>query len=175
MLDKPKSFAWNYCAICGAQLEPSSDGEKERPYCRACNRFYYRNPLPAVCGLIVRGDELLLVQRAVEPCRGQWSLPGGFIELGETTEEALVREIREETALDVHKLRLIGVSTQNSLHYGGVTVLGYAVEEWSGVPHPDSDALDIRFYARDERPPLPFPAHRELLAIFDGLRAGRNE
>lgn len=168
MLDKPQPFEWNYCAICGAMLALSSDGERPRPYCVHCDRFYYLNPLPAVCAIVMRGDELLLVQRAVEPCRGLWSLPGGFVELGETTEDALIREMREETALEVRALRLVGVSTQHSLHYGGVMVLGYAVEEWSGEPHPDSDALDIRFFAPDGRPPLPFPAHRELLAIFDG-------
>ncbi len=173
MIERPKPFEWNYCAICGEPLELSSDGEKERPYCETCGRFYYRNPLPAVCAILTRGDELLLVQRAVDPCRGHWSLPGGFVELGETTEEALIREMREETALEVRGLRLIGVSTQHSLHYGGVMVLGYAVQEWSGEPHPDSDALDIRFYTPDERPPLPFPAHRELLAIFDETHMNR--
>lgn len=167
MPDKPKPFEWNHCAICGAPLELCSDGEKPRPHCAACGRFYYRNPIPAVCAFITRGDELLLVQRAVEPCRGMWSLPGGFVELGETTEDALVREMREETALEVRALRLIGVSTQHSLHYGGVMVLGYAVDDWAGEPHADSDALDIQFFARDKRPPLPFTAHRELLALFD--------
>lgn len=173
MSSKPRPFEWNFCAICGAALSLSSDGEKPRPYCAGCNRFFYRNPLPAVCAIITRGEELLLIQRAVEPCRGHWSLPGGFVELGETAEDALVREMREETALEVSGLSLVGVSTQQSIHYGGVMVLGFAVEKWTGEPKPDSDATDICFFAPGQRPPLPFPAHRELLAQFDRLPRNR--
>jgi len=52
-------------------------------------------------------------------------------------------------------------------------VLGYAVGKWTGEPKPDSDATDIRFFAPDARPPLPFPAHRERLALFDKQSGNR--
>ena len=167
MMQDPKPFSWNYCPICGQTLLFRDDGEKERPHCATCQRFYYRNPIPAVCCFITRGEELLLAQRAVEPCRGEWALPGGFVELGETTEEAAIREMLEETNLRISGLRLIGVSTQQSLLYGAVTVIGYAVDRWSGDLRPDSDALDLRFFARTELPRFPFRAHAELLALFD--------
>jgi len=162
-----KPFPWNYCPVCGAALAREHDGEKERPYCVPCRRFFYRNPAPAVCCLLGRHDEVLLVQRAVEPCLGEWSLPGGFVEIDETTEEAAVREMYEETGLSVKGLRLIGVSTQQSRHYGAVMVLGYTVEEWSGDLRAGSDALDLRFFPRNKRPILPFPAHVELLGMYD--------
>jgi ADP-ribose pyrophosphatase YjhB (NUDIX family) len=103
----------------------------------------------------------------VEPCLGQWSLPGGFVELGESTEEAIARELREETTLTALKVRLLGVSTHASRFHGAVTVIGYAIEEWEGVPQAGSDTLDLRFYSRDEMPELPFKAHREILALYD--------
>ena len=156
--------------MCGAALLLERDGEKHRPYCAACGRFFYRNPTPAVCCFVSRDDELLLAQRAIEPCLGMWALPGGFIELGETSEEAAVREMQEETGLEVKNLRLLGVSTQQSRYYGGVTVLGYLVQEWHGEPRPDSDAMDLRFFSKADRPPLPFTAHVELLKLFDALR-----
>lgn len=165
----PEDFCWNFCPICGERLELCSDGERHQPRCEHCRRFYYRNPVPAVCCFIADGDKLLLAQRGVEPCLGDWTLPGGFVELGETTEEAIVREMREETTLEIGDLRLIGVSTQQSRFYGAVTVLGYRVGEWTGAARACSDVLDLRFFARDERPPMPFQAHRELLAIYDGL------
>jgi 8-oxo-dGTP diphosphatase len=167
MSNDTKPFPWNYCPVCGGAIAREHDGEKERPYCVACRRFFYRNPAPAVCCLVGRDDEVLLVRRAVEPCLGEWSLPGGFIEAGETSEEAAVREMREETGLRVKGLRLIGVSTQQSRYYGAVMVLGYAVQEWSGDLRAGSDALDIRFFPRDNRPLLPFPAHVELLGMYD--------
>ena len=166
MLD-PEPFIWNYCPICGAALALHHDGEADRPHCALCRRFYYRNPVPAVCCFLCQGEKLLLAQRAVEPCIGAWTLPGGFVELGETTEDAACREMYEETGLAIRGLHLIGVSTQQSRFYGAVTVLGYAVEEWSGELRPDSDALDLRFFGKAERPPLPFKAHLELLALFE--------
>ncbi len=94
----PKPFHWNYCGACGAALYPAHDGQSERPYCVDCHRFYYRNPIPAACCFVRRGaDELLFAQRAVQPCYGEWSLPGGFVELDETTEEAALRQLLEET------------------------------------------------------------------------------
>ena len=162
-------FPWRFCPACGAPLTPRHDGEKLRPHCEACRRFYYHNPLPAVCCFITQDNGLLLARRAVEPCRGEWSLPGGFVELGESTKEAAVREMHEETGLRVRGLRLIGASTQHSRHYGAVTVLGYVAQEWDGVPQPGSDVAEVRFFPKEQRPVLPFTTHRELVALFDAL------
>ncbi|MBI2425103.1 MAG: NUDIX hydrolase [Candidatus Hydrogenedentes bacterium] len=166
----PKPFEWNFCGACGGKLSHAHDGQSEKPYCAPCNRFFYRNPVPAACCFVRRGkDELLFAQRAVQPCRGEWSLPGGFVELGETTEEAALRELREETGLRAERARLFGVSTRQSPVSGAVMVLGYIVDEWEGEEQmaPDSDAMSLKFCARAERPPLAFHVHRELLALYD--------
>ncbi len=163
----PAPFTWNYCPICGRPLAASHDGESQRPHCQACRRFYYLNPVPAACCFVSRGADLLFVRRAIEPCRGQWSFPGGFVEIGETTEEAARRELFEETGLRGSGFHLIGASTQPSRLSGAVTVLGYAVARWEGELTPASDALDAAFFAPDQRPPLAFQAHRDLLAAYD--------
>lgn len=165
-------FPWKYCAACGLELVFTNDGDQIRPYCSACIRFYYHNPAPAACCFVARGrDELLFAQRAVEPCKGEWTLPGGFVELNETTEEAALRELLEETNLRGGQARLLGVSTKQSPTHGGILVLGYIIEDWEGEAdmRPDSDALDLRFYSKAERPPVPFSAHRDLLALYDAL------
>lgn len=166
----PKPFAWNFCGTCGKTLESIHDGQSIQPHCTDCRRFYYRNPVPAACCFVARGhDELLFTQRAVEPCKGEWTLPGGFIELGETAEEAALRELREETNLRGSQVELLGVSTKQSPHAGAVMVLGFVVHQWEGeeAMRPDTDALDLRFFSRHERPPMPFSVHRELLATYD--------
>ena len=163
----PEPFAWNFCPICGDELVSRDDGERPRPHCVRCRRFYYRNPVPAVCCVVPLNGAILLAQRGVEPCRGAWALPGGFVEMGETTEQAVVREMMEETGLVIERVRLLGVRTHNSSLYGAVTVLGYAAEIWSGEPTSGSDVLATAFYTPEARPPIPFLAHTEIIELFD--------
>ncbi|HPJ99494.1 MAG TPA: NUDIX hydrolase [Candidatus Hydrogenedentes bacterium] len=166
-----RPIEWNFCPTCGAALTLANDGERPRPHCRACGRFFYSNPVPAACCLVARGDTLLLARRAVEPCIGEWALPGGFVELGETTEEAALRELEEETGLRGARPRLIGASTQPSRLNGAVVVMGYVIEDWEGEPSARSDVLEAKFFAPGERPPLAFLAHQALVAIYDALES----
>lgn len=164
----PARFAWNFCPICGARLAPAHDGQEERPHCGPCRRFFYRNPVPAACCFVTnQAGELLLVQRSIEPCLGEWSLPGGYVELGESSEEAARRELREETGVVAEHMRLLDARTASHGDYGGVMILGYVVERWTGELCADTDASDARFFPRASRPRLCFGLHRELLAIFD--------
>lgn len=166
-------FSWNYCAICGGELIQADDGQSIRPHCPSCKRFYYSNPAPAACCFLTDSEgRLLLVQRAIEPRKGLWTLPGGFVELGETTEEAALRELREETGLVGSGARLLGVSTRPSRMSGGIIVLGYFVDEWEGEVKPDTDAMDYGFFMPDERPEIAFEVHRDLIRIYDSVREG---
>ena len=112
--------------------------------------------------------EVLFARRAVEPCKGEWSLPGGFIELGESAEEAVLRELREETNLRASHAQLLGVSTRQSPISGAVMVLGYLIDDWEGEAdmRPDSDASELQFFAPSDWPSLAFSVHRELLALY---------
>lgn len=165
---EPRPFAWNFCSICGRKLEEYHDGERIRPYCRVCRRHYYQNPVPASCIFIRDGaGRILFGKRAVQPCIGQWALPGGFMELDESGEECALREMLEETGLTGTGARLLGVRTSRSMDKGSVLVLGYVIEGYEGTLLADSDVSDLRFFGREERPAVPFEAHRALLALYD--------
>lgn len=172
---EPEPFAWNFCPICGDATTIDNDGQSEKPHCAGCGHFFYRNPVPAACCLVSRDDELLFVQRAVKPFRGLWSLPGGFVELGETAEEAVLRELEEETGLTGTGTTLIGAKTTPSSTAGAVLLLGYIIGTWEGQLRPGSDAMDVGFFKKDARPPLAFQAHRDLITIYDAMMAGTHK
>lgn len=89
----------NYCSNCGARLvlrTPPGD-DRPRHICDSCHTVHYQNPR-VVAGCIPHWEgEVLLCRRAIEPRYGLWTLPAGFMENGETTSEAAIRETREET------------------------------------------------------------------------------
>jgi len=163
-------FQWNYCPICAKKLADADDGQGMRPYCGDCDRFYYSNPVPAACCFLENEKGgILFVQRSVEPRRGLWTFPGGFVELGETSDEAALRELEEETALKGSGTTLFAAATLARKQTGGVLVLGYRVAEWEGKMVADTDAMDLGFFTKEKRPELAFEVHMELLRIYDEI------
>ncbi|MBS7620109.1 NUDIX hydrolase [Candidatus Bathyarchaeota archaeon] len=73
------------------------------------NREYPSLPIPGVAAIIVREEAILLVKREHEPSKGVWGLPGGVVELGETIEEAVCREVKEETGIEIQPIKLLKV------------------------------------------------------------------
>ena len=111
---------------------------------------YPSTPVPAVGAVVFRRSDVLLVKRASEPNRGRWSVPGGALEAGETVEAAAVREVLEETGLEVRAMRVADVRDLIELdaegrvrwHYVLIDVLCDYVR---GEPRPSSDAENARF------------------------------
>src|SRR5207247_8513149 len=104
---------WKLCPRCGAGLELGIG----RARCPACGSIYYANSAPAVEGVLERDGKVLLTKRGIEPRRGYWDLPGGFLEEGEEPLEGLAREFREETGLAVRPLEWLGTPLEPHAHY----------------------------------------------------------
>ena len=123
----PHAFS-RYCMHCGQRLSsgvPHGDTQR-RMVCLDCGFVHYLNPRPVAGTLPVRPDgRVLLVRRAIEPRAGSWVFPGGFMDVGETAEEAAARETREEALLEVTNLRLLGVYTRTG---PGVVVIVYEAD-----------------------------------------------
>jgi mutator protein MutT len=73
------------------------------------NRVYPEFPLPGVAAIIIHEEKVLLVERGKEPSKGKWGLPGGLVEVGETIEEAIKREVLEETGISIKPIKLLEV------------------------------------------------------------------
>ncbi len=97
----PRSI--KHCRACGAAVEyrVPADDNRDRATCTVCTTIHYENPLNVVGTLPVWEDKVLLCRRAIEPRHGLWTLPAGFMELGETTEEGALRETVEEAGARV--------------------------------------------------------------------------
>ena len=99
---------YHYCPRCGGRLEIRVQDGRDRQVCSECGYVFYQNPAPAVGVIIVENNEVLLVQRKFEPRKGGWTLPAGFVEYDEFVEDCAVRELKEETNLDVELTGLFG-------------------------------------------------------------------
>jgi 8-oxo-dGTP diphosphatase len=106
---------------------------------------------------------VLLVRRSVAPRIGEWCLPGGFMELGETPEAAALRELSEETGLSGTIDRLLGVVAAPNAIYDTVLMLGYIVKQFGGRPRPDDDADAIEWFDPSDLPPVAFESHRHFI------------
>ncbi|GAB7052076.1 NUDIX domain-containing protein [Catenuloplanes indicus] len=86
-----------HCSFCGAAFAPDAPWPRR---CAACGNVTYRNPAPVAVAVQPAGDGLLVVRRGIPPAYGRPALPGGYIDVGESWQAAVVRELREETGVD---------------------------------------------------------------------------
>lgn len=101
-----------FCPACARKLAPLADGpDRGRLGCPEGHFVHYENPALTAMAFVAHQGRYLVLKRAQEPFAGAWDLPGGFVEAGETPQEAVEREIAEETGLAVADLRIIGAYT----------------------------------------------------------------
>jgi ADP-ribose pyrophosphatase YjhB (NUDIX family) len=109
---------FTYCPQCKAK-KISFDQLKEYS-CISCGYTFYHNPAAAVAALIPVDDKVLMIKRAKDPGKGKLDMPGGFVDPGESAEDALRREIREELGVEIRLLKYFG-SYPNIYRYKGIT------------------------------------------------------
>jgi len=116
-----------------------------------------KSPRLTVDGVIIKNKKILLIRRKNEPFKGKWALPGGFVSYGERVEDAVVREVKEETGLDTKIQRLLGVYSDPERDPRGHTVsIAYLLSPKEGAPKGGDDALEARFFDINDLPSLAF-------------------
>jgi ADP-ribose pyrophosphatase YjhB (NUDIX family) len=144
----------NFCSNCGSALNLGAiDGEdRDRLSCAACGHIAYVNPRLVVTTLPVTDDgQLVLLRRGIEPGRGAWAQPGGFLEVDETVHEAAIRETREETGLIVEPGEIIGLYTRLE---AAVVTIAFEARVVAGTATPTREALEIATF---EPEAIPWP------------------
>ena len=144
----------SYCHRCGNPMSKRNVAGATRPACDSCGAVVFFDPKLAVVVIVAHESNILMVKRDIEPMMGRWSFPSGYVDRGEVVEEAAVREVREETNVEVKLDRLLGVySSQDA----PVVLVAYAASVQGGVAEAGDETQAVGWFAEDELPPLPFP------------------
>jgi ADP-ribose pyrophosphatase YjhB (NUDIX family)/GNAT superfamily N-acetyltransferase len=152
-----------YCPRCGTLMELRAVDDREREICPACDFIFYRNPVPAVGVVVALEGKVVLVRRRYEPRAGCWALPAGFMELGESAEDAAIRECHEETNLLVRVDHLLGVYSYGEGQRTGLLII-YAATAIGGELLAADDATEAGVFDLDALPaPMAFPTHLQAI------------
>jgi ADP-ribose pyrophosphatase YjhB (NUDIX family) len=145
---------WNYCPECKQKLATTKEGWLA---CPEGHFTKYTNPVAANSAFVRNNGEYLIIKRAKEPRKGCWDLPGGFIEYDETAEDALLREIKEETSLE--NLSIVGFLGAYPGSYGGIQKvldLAYVVESADRNVKLSDENTEFKWVSLDKIPELAF-------------------
>jgi ADP-ribose pyrophosphatase YjhB (NUDIX family) len=156
-----------FCRACGGAVayHVPADDNRERAVCSGCGAIHYENPLNVVGTVPTWGEQVLLCRRAIEPRRGLWTLPAGFLELGETSGQGALRETMEEAGAQVQLgplFTVLDVVRVGQIH------LFYRATMTSPDLDPGPESLEARLFDEADVPwdELAFRTVRETLRLF---------
>ncbi|MEM7125463.1 MAG: NUDIX domain-containing protein [Chloroflexota bacterium] len=155
----------SHCSYCGHSYEP----DQEWPLvCANCQNITFRNPTPVAVVIQPVGDQVLLIRRAIEPYIGKWALPGGYVDFGESWQEAAARELWEETGIETASQSMKLVAVHKGWH--GATMLVFAEAPPIKPADVSLDATNSEVSEMMLCPPdqltgvdFAFPLHREVV------------
>lgn len=164
-----------HCQTCGSRVEYRipPDDNRDRAICPSCGQVHYVNPINVVGTLPAWEDQVLLCRRNIEPRFGFWTLPAGFMELGETTEQGALRETDEEAGA---RIRMQGLFTVLNVVAVGQVHLYYRADLLDTRFNPGPETIEAQLFREHEIPwdQLAFRTVRETLTrYFDDRRRGQ--
>jgi ADP-ribose pyrophosphatase YjhB (NUDIX family) len=138
--------AFSYCPVCGGRLETSKPKKSEpsRLVCSACRFIFYLDPKVVACTILEKEGKILLLRRAIDPQKGKWVMPGGYVDRGEEVHAAAMRETEEECGLKTRLQDLLGVYS-----YPGklAVVVVYEARYVSGDLIQGDESLEARWFS----------------------------
>lgn len=144
---------FTYCPRCRTEMVDKQVYGRVRRVCpnAECRFVQFIDPKVSAAVMPLRDGKVLMVKRAMEPARGSWCFPGGFMEIGETPQQAAIRECKEESGFDVEITNLVDVYYYEDYRGSGVLIL-YQGKVVGGQPRAGQDADAVSFFGPDELP-----------------------
>jgi ADP-ribose pyrophosphatase YjhB (NUDIX family) len=166
---------YRFCPLCGTALENRLAFQQMRPVCPACNFVHFRDPKVAVIALVTWQGQVLLIQRGVDPMKGKWALPGGYMDAGEMPADALKRELREEVGLEIEVSALLDIFPMAGpgVFNSGIVLAYRAHLNDEGMPTLccDDDVCEAGWFAADAVPDdLAFASTETLIAQWQSAQ-----
>jgi 8-oxo-dGTP diphosphatase len=142
---------FQYCPVCGARLNTLrlKGNEPARLVCELCGFVYYLDPKVVACSILELNGKVVLLKRDIEPQKGKWVIPGGYVDRGESVKSAAVRETEEECGLKIGIKDLLGVYS-----YPGKipVVIVYVARYLAGDLSPKDETLETGLFSEDRIP-----------------------
>jgi 8-oxo-dGTP diphosphatase len=167
---------FRYCPLCGGELKPTNlkENEPSRLVCGRCRFVLYLDPKVVACTILDLDGGIVLLKRDIEPQKGRWVIPGGYVDRGEKVEAAAIRETAEECGLNVGIRELLGVYS-----YPGqvAVVVVYVAEHISGEVTAGDETREARLFPQAHIPweELAFQSTADALKDYAGLNTGKEK
>ncbi|GHO44338.1 NUDIX domain-containing protein [Ktedonospora formicarum] len=153
-----------YCPVCATLLIEKELFNARRLACENCGFIFFLNPKVVVVVVIQRNGRFLLGKRNIDPGKGKWGFTGGYVDQNESVEEAALREVKEETNLDIQLEGLIGVYSQHGSPHIIIAYQGRILDNNIQNLTPQVEEVsELGFFAPDTLPDLAFPSNRSIL------------
>ena len=167
----------NYCPHCATSIVWRLVAGRERPACPGCGFIHYEDPKLVAVAVIPMDGKLVLGRRAINPGLGYWSFPAGYVNRGESVDDAMVREVQEETHLKVEVEQLLGLYSEAD---NPIVLAAYVAHAVGGTLAPGEEVSEVGLFDLDGLPELAFPNDQRILGDWlayersaNGLRAAR--
>jgi ADP-ribose pyrophosphatase YjhB (NUDIX family) len=169
-----------FCGECGARFahQQHAPDEQRRHTCTACGTTHYENPRVIVSCIVCWNNRILMCRRSQEPARGQWTVPSGYLECGETLQQCAVRETVEETGVivDASRLELYSVTSMTAIQQVAIAFRVSVSVSADPHPHPGPECLDAAFKSEADLATMEFAWRRamgdSLERLFGEMRSG---
>ncbi len=163
------NYIYRFCPVCGAGLQTAviKKNEPARLLCSECEFVFYLDPKLVACAVVEMDQKLILLKRGINPGRGRWVVPGGYVDRGEEVEAAALRETMEECGIDIRIKNLLGVYS-----YPGKleVIIVYVAEYMTGDLIAGDENVEVKLLSPDEIPweSLAFESTRDALRDYCG-------
>ena len=161
------NYQFEYCPVCGGKFQTLNlkDHEPNRLVCTECGFVFYLDPKLVACAIVEKEGKIVLLRRDIEPEKGKWVMPGGYVDRGEVVEAAVLRETEEECGVKIRLKDLLGVYS-----YPGKleVVIVYVAEYLSGNLSVGDETQAVRLFIPEEIPwqDLAFESTRNALRDY---------